>query len=79
MQCLTQQVDGSYLLTSPQPTLVTGCVYILAQPNDIQNELLQITPTEGVEIALKLSLILIAGFIFRAIASLLATGSFKDE
>ena len=67
------------MVTNPQPTLITDCVYILAQPAELPNELLQITPSEGVEIGGKLALVLLAGFTIRAVAKALNAADKGNE
>lgn len=79
MQCLTQMVGGNFMITDPQPIYTKDCNYILVQPQELPNELLQITPSEGVEIGGKLALVLLAGFTFRAIAKALNASDRSNE
>lgn len=74
MQCLTDIGSGQYQIASPQPTLLSDCVYLLAQPNELPVDFMQLTIDEGLQVGGLLALVLVAGFTFRAIARALYAG-----
>lgn len=73
MQCLTDTGSGNYVVTNPQPTQITDCVYLLAQPNELPTAFMNMTVEEGLEVGGLLSLVLLAGFTFRAVGRALST------
>ena len=68
MQCLTDVGLGNYRVTAPQPTELSGCVFIIAQPNELPSAFMVLTPEEGLQVGGLLATVLVVGFTFRAIA-----------
>jgi hypothetical protein len=80
MQCLTDNGGGSFTTAAPQPTDYTACTYLLVQPSELQPQIFNLTAEEGVWLGFQLSLILVVGFIFRAVARALSTDErFQNE
>jgi len=71
MLCLTETSAGVYEVLDPQPNFISDCTHILAQSNELPMEFFMLTPAEGLEIGGKLALVLVTGFIFRAVAQAL--------
>lgn len=78
MQCLTDTGTG-YVVTSPQPELISDCVYLLAQPNELPSEFMNMTTEEGLTIGGLLATVLVVGFTFRAIARALSQNEKETE
>lgn len=79
MQCLNDSGGGNFTIAAPQPTDYTACTYLLVQPSELQPQIFNLTVEEGVWLGFQLSLILVAGFTFRAIARALNTGEQSPE
>lgn len=79
MQCLTDNGGGDFTIAAPQPTDYTVCTYLVVQPSELQPQIFNLTVEEGVWLGFQLSLILVLGFTFRAIARALNTGDTSPE
>ena len=73
MQCLTDNGDGTFSVTNPQPATISGCTNLIVQPNELQNELFNFSLEDYRLISMALVGLLIVGFTFRAIAQALDT------
>lgn len=78
MQCLTDTGTG-YVLTSPQPTDLTTCTFLLVQPSELPNQLLNLSLEESLTVGSLLAGLLVVGFIFRAVARALDVNDKESE
>ncbi len=79
MNCLTDLGAGSFQLTSPQPELITDCVYLLVEPSELAPEWYSLTAEQGGQIATSMSVLLAIGFIFRWIIRALKSDPVTDD
>lgn len=78
MQCLTQTVDG-FIVASPQPTELSTCTFLLVQPSELPNQLMNLTLEESLTVGSLLGGLLVVGFIFRAVAQALSINDKESE
>lgn len=79
MRCLTELALGEFRVTSPQPTELSNCVYLIAQPHELPSALMVLTPEEGLQVGGLLATVLVVGFTFRAIARALNVSNDRNE
>lgn len=79
MQCLNDLGGGNFSIASPQPQAIGSCVYIIAQPNELPNGIMNLTPEEGLQVGGLLALVLLSGFTIRVIAQTLHAGNKENE
>lgn len=68
MQCLTDLGANTYAVASPQPTELSGCTYLIAQPSELPSGFMNMTTEEGLTVGGLLATVLLVGFTFRAMA-----------
>jgi len=66
MQCLTDTGSGTYAVTSPQPTLLTDCTLLLAQPSDLPFTVYDLPSTADMQTAFMLTFVPIVLFYLAA-------------
>ena len=79
MHCLTDIGAGNYRVSDPQPTELSSCVFIIAQPNELPSAFMVLTPEEGMQVGGLLATVLVAGFTIRAIVRALNVNEKDDE
>lgn len=78
MQCLTD-MGGSFVLSTPQPTEFTTCLYVLAQPQDLVINAWALTTTQGLQIAAAIGICWATGLAFRLLGQFLNQSSNQGE
>lgn len=79
MRCLIDTGTGFFQVANPQPTELTNCVYLIAQPTEIPTAFMNLTPDDGLKVGGLLATVLVVGFTFRAIARVLSTENNGNE
>jgi len=70
-ECLTDIGAGQYQIASPQPTEISDCVYLIAQPQELTAGAWSLTVEQGQQIAFSIALLWAIGAVFRIVISLL--------
>jgi hypothetical protein len=78
-ECLSDLGSGQFQLQSPQPDDYTACTYLIVQPSELQPDLWNITPAQGLDIGLAMALCLAIGFAYRMIVKFLLTDLEGDK
>lgn len=78
-ECLTDIGAGQYQVTSPQPTDITSCVYVIAQPQELTSGAWSLTVEQGQQIAAAIALLWAIGAVFRAVISQLKSKGNSNE
>lgn len=73
MQCITETGSGTFAVTIPQPTLITDCVYVVADPTELGYQLFSLTTEQGTELAIAIATLWAIGAVFRILISMLNT------
>lgn len=68
MQCLTQNVDGTFSIMATQPDLLTTCSYVLTSGSQI-GIFQPLTASQGSQIAIAIGICWATAAAFRAVAS----------
>lgn len=72
MLCLDYNTESlTYTVANPQPTDLSTCTYLLANPSDFPMDFL--TVDDAIQLAFLFASVLVVGFTFRAIAQALKT------
>jgi len=73
MYCLTDNGGGSFSVANPQPTDINTCVYVIAQPAEVQPALWAMTAEQGTTIGTAIMLVWAIAWGFRAVIRVLST------
>lgn len=70
---------GAYNITSPQPTMYTGCTNVLVSPSELSAEIFNITAEQGATIGGAIIFVWAVAFAFRAAISSLNSHNERDS
>lgn len=79
MICAQKISDTEYFVFMPQPTEFKDCVFIIAQPNELPTDFMNMTSVEGLYVGGLLAALLAVGFSFRAIGRALFINEKGDK
>ena len=78
-ECLTDIGAGQYQIASPQPTEISDCVYLIAQPQELTAGAWSLTVEQGQQLAAAIALLWAIGAVFRVLISLLKQKESQHE
>ncbi|ACT52156.1 hypothetical protein [Methylovorus glucosotrophus] len=78
-ECLTDIGAGQYQIASPQPTEISECVYLIAQPKELTAGAWSLTVEQGQQLAAAIALLWAIGAVFRVLISLLKQKESQHE
>ncbi len=67
MQCLTQNVDGTFSIMATQPDVINSCIYVLTS-GDMVSIFKPLTVAQGSQIAVAIGICWATAAAFRAVA-----------
>lgn len=65
MQCINQISEFAFELPTTQPAEYTTCTYLLVQPTELENQVFNLTSSQGLEISGAIALVWAVAFGFR--------------
>jgi len=69
MYCLTDNGNGSYSVANPQPTNINSCVYVIAQPVEVQPAIWALTAEQGTQLSVAILTLWAVAWVWRAASS----------
>lgn len=79
MLCLTDNGNGSYSVSDPQPTDINSCVYVIAQPIEVQPAIWALTVEQGTQLAIAILSLWAVAWIWHAASQALDTWSSNNH
>jgi len=75
MLCLTDNGNGFYTVADPQPTNINSCVYLIAQPTEVQSLPWALTVEQGTQLSIAILGLWAVAWCWRAASSTLDSWS----